>query len=223
MIMEEKLEKQSKNDEILAENDKNSVADNKKTNNDIVQDNELPDEKSLKFKNTTKLNEQAITAFQIFAMKKYTWTIASLISIVFGGLGLGLCFVNAYVGVAVLIAGILGGVIFFPYLSREQIKKQNALIKKKKKYVNVFEFFDEKLVVTNVDGENDIYQIYDYKGLAQVVLFAEYIAIYINKNQSYLLDKKGMNKGTIDEVLALLKSQNIPFKDKTTLGEVKKK
>lgn len=223
MIMEEKLEEQSKNDKILAENDKNSVAGNAKTENEVESSEELPDEKDLKFKNTTKLNEQAITAFQIFAMKKYTWTIASLISIVFGGLGLGLCFVNAYIGVAVLIAGILGGVIFFPYLSREQIKKQNALIFEGKKYVNVFEFFDEKLVVTNVDGENDIYQIYDYKGLAQVVLFAEYIAIYINKNQSYLLDKKGMNKGTIDEVLALLKSQNIPFKDKTTLGEVKKK
>ena len=213
MIMEESLEKQSKNDEILAENDKNSVIDNTKSENEVESieelpdekdlkfKNELPDEKDLKFKNTTKLNEQAITAFQIFAMKKYTWTIASLISIVFGGLGLGLCFVNAYIGVAVLIAGILGGVIFFPYLSREQIKKQNALIFEGKKYVNVFEFFDEKLVVTNVDGENDIYQIYDYKGLVQVVLFAEYIAIYINKNQSYLLDKKGMNKGTIDEVL----------------------
>lgn len=221
--MEEKLEEQSKNDKILAENDKNSVAGNAKSENEVESSEELPDEKDLKFKNTTKLNEQAITAFQIFAMKKYTWTIASLISIVFGGLGLGLCFVNAYIGVAVLIAGILGGVIFFPYLSREQIKKQNALIFEGKKYINVFEFFDEKLVVTNVDGENDIYQIYDYKGLVQVVLFAEYIAIYINKNQSYLLDKKGMNKGTIDEVLALLKSQNIPFKDKTTLGEVKKK
>ena len=185
---------------------------------------ELPSAKELLYKNTTKLSEQAITSFQIFAMKKTTWLIATLITVVFGGLGIGLCFVNTYIGVAVLIAGILGGVIFFPYLVRSQIKKQNELIFQGGINVNEFEFYENQLIVTNIDknSESDIFQSYLYKDLNKIIEFADYVAIYINKNQSYLLDKRGMNKGTISEVLSLLKQNNIQYIDKQALGENKK-
>ena len=157
-------------------------------------------------------------------MKKITWLIATLITVVFGGLGIGLCFVNTYIGVAVLIAGILGGVIFFPYLVRSQIKKQNELIFQGGINVNEFEFYENQLIVTNIDknSESDIFQSYLYKDLNKIIEFADYVAIYINKNQSYLLDKRGMNKGTISEVLSLLKQNNIQYIDKQALGENKK-
>ena len=185
---------------------------------------ELPSAKELLYKNTTKLSEQAITSFQIFAMKKITWLIATLITVVFGGIGIGLCFVNTYIGVAVLIAGILGGVIFFPYLVRSQLKKQNELIFQGGINVNEFEFYENQLIVTNIDknSESDIFQSYLYKDLNKIIEFADYVAIYINKNQSYLLDKRGMNKGTISEVLSLLKQNNIQYIDKQALGENKK-
>ncbi len=190
----------------------------------IIENPELPSAKELLYKNTTKLSEQAITSFQIFAMKKITWLIATLITVVFGGLGIGLCFVNTYIGVAVLIAGILGGVIFFPYLVRSQIKKQNELIFQGGINVNEFEFYENQLIVTNIDknSESDIFQSYLYKDLNKIIEFADYVAIYINKNQSYLLDKRGMNKGTISEVLSLLKQNNIQYIDKQALGENKK-
>lgn len=181
-------------------------------------------EKELIFKNTTTLNESDITTFQLFALKKHTIFISAMITIVLVGLGVGLCFVNTYVGVAILIAGIVGGIIFFPYLSKEQIKRQNAVLFNGGKYVNVFDFYDDKMKVTNVDEERDedYFQTFEYSTLYQVVDYQEFLFIYVNKNQSFLLLKTGMNKGTIAELIEFLKNKKIKYVDKKSLGEMKK-
>lgn len=178
------------------------------------------------YMNTTKLKEEDITAFQTFAMKKYSLFIAIAITVVFGGLGIGLCFVNTYVGVAILLAGIIGGLFFFPYLSKNQIKTQNATIFDGKDYSNTFEFYSDHLKVTNIDGaqpEKKISQEFSYNELYKLVTFKNYVCLYINKNQSFLLSYTGMKKGTIAELIDFLKAKNIKSQDKTSLGEMKKK
>lgn len=183
-------------------------------------------DENILFLNTTKLKEEDITAFQTFAMKKYSLFIAIAITVVFGGLGIGLCFVNTYVGVAILLAGIIGGLFFFPYLSKNQIKTQNTAIFDGKDYTNTFEFYEDHLKVTNIDGaepEKEISQEFSYDELYKLVTFKNYVCLYINKNQSFLLSYTGMKKGTIAELIDFLKAKNIKFQDKTSLGEMKKK
>lgn len=178
------------------------------------------------FMNTSKLKEEDITAFQTFAMKKYSIFIAITIAVVFGGLGVGLCFVNTYIGIAILLAGIIGGLFFFPYLSRNQIKTQNSAIFDGKDYANSFEFYSDHFRVINIDNsasEKEISQEFLYSELYKLVDYKQYIFIYINKNQSFLLNKTGMKKGTVAELIDFLKEKNIKFQDKTNLGEMKKK
>lgn len=182
------------------------------------------EEKDIILKNTTSLNESDITSFQLFAQKKHTFIVATIITLVLVGLGVGLCFVNAYVGGAIIIAGIVGGIIFFPYLSKEQIKRQNAVLFNGGKYVNVFEFYDDHLKVTNVDEDRDedYFQTFEYSTLYQFVEYQEFLFIYTSKNQCFLVLKTGMNKGTIAELIEFLKNKNIKYVDKKSLGEMKK-
>lgn len=182
------------------------------------------EEKELLFKNTTTLNENDITNLQLFAIKKHTIIIATIITLLLCGLGIGLCFVNAYIGAAIIIAGIVGGVIFFPYISREQIKRQNAMIFTENKYVNVFDFYEDILKVTNIDdkSEENIFQTFEYGGIYKVIDYKEFVVLYVNKKQSFILLKTCMNKGTIDGLLNFLKNKKIKIIDKKSLGEVKK-
>ena len=184
----------------------------------------MEEEKEIILKNTTTLNEKDISSFQLFAIKRHTIFVSILISVILVGIGIGLCFVNTYVGAAVIIAGIVGGVIFFPYLSKEQIKRQNAVLFSGDKYVNVFNFYDNLLKVTNIDEDRDedLYQTFDYTSLYKVVDYQEFIFIYTSKNQSFLLLNIGMNKGTIADLIDFLKNKNIKYIYKKSLGEMKK-
>ncbi len=183
------------------------------------------EDKDLFFKNITTLNESDITSFQLFALKRHTIIVATIITILLCGLGAGLCFVNTYVGSAIIIAGIVGGVFFFPYLSREQIKKQNAVLFSGGKYVNEFDFYENHMKVTNIDEEReeDYYQTFEYQNIYKLVDFQDFIFIYVSKNQSFLILKTEMNKGTITELIDFLKNKNIKYVDKKSLGEIKKK
>ena len=194
-------------------------------------------DENILFLNKTKLKEEDITAFQTFAVKKHSLFIAIAITVVFGGLGIGLCFVNTYIGVAILLAGIIGGLFFFPYLSKNQIKTQNAAIFGGKDYANTFEFYSDHLKVINIDeaepekeinaddaqSRKEISQEFSYDELYKLVTFKNYVCLYINKNQSFLLSYIGMKKGTIAELIDFLKAKNLAFQDKTALGEMKKK
>ena len=80
--------------------------------------NPIKENKDLLFYNTTKLTEEEITAFQTFAMKKDNLWASIFISLLSVGLGVGLIFVNTYVGVAIIIAGLLGGLVLFPYITK---------------------------------------------------------------------------------------------------------
>ena len=92
------------------------------------------------------------------------------------------------------------------------------------KYVNVFEFYDDHLKVTNVDEDRDedYFQTFEYSTLYQFVEYQEFLFIYTSKNQCFLVLKTGMNKGTIAELIEFLKNKNIKYVDKKSLGEMKK-
>lgn len=85
---------------------------------------EISKEKQIKFKNTSKMNEDEIAVFQNYALKK-TIILSSALLIGFCVLiGVGLCFIELYLGVAIIIAGVLGGGVLMPFLMKDSVKKQ---------------------------------------------------------------------------------------------------
>ena len=167
--------------------------------------NPIKENKDLLFYNTTKLTEEEITAFQTFAMKKDNLWASIFISLLSVGLGVGLIFVNTYVGVAIIIAGLLGGLVLFPYITKEQLKRQNLEMFEDGKYINTFEFYEDYLKVTNIDGnkteENSISQEFKYDELYKFTLYKQYLFIFENKFQGFILAQTCMTIGIIGDLV----------------------
>lgn len=103
----------------------------------------------LLFKNVSKMNEEEISAFQSFALKK-TIILSSLALILFfSAIGAGLLFVDTFLGIAVIVCGVLGGGVLMPFLTKDSVKKQNRLVFGDKKYLNNFEFYSDYLFTTS--------------------------------------------------------------------------
>ncbi len=185
---------------------------------------EILKEKQIKFKNTSKMNEDEIAVFQNYALKK-TIILSSALLICFCVLiGVGLCFIELYLGVAIIIAGVLGGGVLMPFLMKDSVKKQNKLVFGDRKYLNHFEFFQDYFMVTSeatTSKESNDYSVNAeekllYSDLFQVVVYKTYIFLYINKAQSFVLNQKGMTLGTAGELILFLKDKGLKIIDKSS-------
>lgn len=185
---------------------------------------EISKEKQIKFKNTSKMNEDEIAVFQNYALKK-TIILSSALLIGFCVLiGVGLCFIELYLGVAIIIAGVLGGGVLMPFLMKDSVKKQNKLVFGDRKYLNHFEFFKDYFMVTSeatTSKESNDYSVNAeekllYSDLFQVVVYKTYIFLYINKAQSFVLNQKGMTLGTAGELILFLKDKGLKIIDKSS-------
>lgn len=181
-------------------------------------------ENQMLFKNVSKMNEDEIVVFQNYALKK-TIILSSALLIGFCALiGVGICFAQLYLGVAVIIAGALGGGVLMPFLMKDSVKKQNKLIFGEKKYLNHFEFYNDYLMVTSESTtskeSNDYQKVAEekvlYSDLFQVVLYKTYMFIYINKSQSFVLNQRGMTLGTVGELVPFLKEKGLKIVDKSS-------
>ena len=166
------------------------------------------------FKNTSRMDEKEIQEFQSFALKKTMTLYSVIIALVCLGAGIGLYFVSSYLGIAVAVIGLLGAFVLFPYVIKESIKKQNSDVFANKKFLNTFEFFKNDMLVTSEQAdvesskfERNAEEKVNYKDLYKVVVYFPYVFIYINESQSFILNQKGMTKGTVEELLKFL-SQN---------------
>lgn len=178
------------------------------------------------FKNTSKLTEEDITFFQNIIMKKKILFYSLFVVLFCAGLGVGLLFVHTFLGVAIMVCGFVGGGFLLPYLLKDGMKKQNELYFKDKKYLNHFEFYEEYFKVTSEvstkeskeyksEGSESLY----YQDIYKVVEYKSNVFIYLNKKESYILDKKGMEKGVVSDLIELFKNQNIKIVDKKSVSE----
>lgn len=172
-------------------------------------------EEKLLFKNTSKMGKEEMEVFQNFAIKK-TAILASLTI-----LSLCLCaavgfyFVSLYLSIAIAVAGIIG-VFIMPVVIKKTVNNQNAHILQNKKYLNSFEFFEDKIKITNeVSDENsNVYQrkaqdTLIYSDIHHVIVYGIYFYIFLNKYQSLILDQRGMTKGVFADLMEFFKSKNI--------------
>lgn len=188
------------------------------------------------FKNTSKMDDEEIALFQNFALKKSTMISSLIFTLCFVGVGIGLCFIDLTMGITLIVCGAVGGVVLLPYLTKESIKKQNKITLGDKKYLNTFEFMDDCVNVesqaTTTKETNDYQPVATqkifYRDIFKLVLYKEHLFLYINARQSFILNFKGMTKGTVGELVQLLKEKGIKVIDKSyvqtpSIGEGKKK
>ena len=172
----------------------------------------------LLFKNTSKMDEEEITLFQNYALKKMTIIASVAFTLFFVILGIGLSFVILPMGIILIVCGCIGGLIFMPYLLKENIKKQNIQNLGDKKYLNTFEFYENSLeVTTEATSSKQANQSINYGDLYQLVVYKMHLFIFINPGQSFILSFKGMTKGTYQDVIDLLKSKNVKVIDKSNV------
>ncbi len=181
-------------------------------------------EEKVLYRNTSRMNDEEISVFQNFALKKTTIVSSIVFSLIFVGLGVGLCFADLTIGITLIVCGILGGVVLLPYLMKESVKKQNKVILGDKKYLNTFEFYEDYIFVSSKATPNKESNDYEdiasqklyYHEIFKVVVYKTYLFIYINKRQSFILSFRGMTKGTIGEVIEYLKGKAIKTIDKSS-------
>ena len=177
-------------------------------------------EEKLLFKNTSKLGKEELDVFQNFAVKKTSLLTSLILFAICAGAGVGLFFVQMYLGIAFMIAGLLGAFIM-PYVISVSVKKQNQAVFQNKKYLNHFEFFEDVIVITSDVAENDSNEYEEkvkenlaYEDIHHVVVYGIYIFIFINKYQSLILNQKGMTEGVSADLLEFFKAKGIDVKYK---------
>lgn len=183
------------------------------------------EEKNAIFKNTSKMDDEEISLFQNFVLKKTTFISSLVFSIIFIGGGVGMCFVDLTIGLALAICGVIGGIILLPYLMKESLKKQNKITLGDRKYLNTFEFCQDYIFITSQATSsptaNDYQEIASqkvfYKDLFKFVAYKEHLFIFINQKQSFIFDYRGMTKGTAGEVVEFLKAKGVKFVDKSSV------
>ena len=175
-----------------------------------------------KFKNTSKMDSDEITVFQNAVMKKTIFLTSVVFFLIFAGIGTGLAFWNLTSGIITGVCGIIGGFILLPYLMKENQKKQNASVLGDKTYLNTYEFFEDSFVISTQASKPDSKEYEDiasqklyYQDIYKVMIYREHLFIFINPRQSFILNFKGMTKGTAGEVIELFKAKNIKIQDKS--------
>lgn len=181
----------------------------------------------LLYKNTSKMDEDEITLFQNYAMKKTTIISSATFTLFFVLLGIGLSFVILPMGIILIVCGCIGGLIFMPYLLKDSVKKQNTQNLGDRKYLNTFEFYENSVLVTTEatsSKETNDYkpianQTINYNELYQLVVYKAHLFLFISPGQSFILSFKGMTKGTYQDVIDLIKSKGVKIIDKTNVAD----
>ena len=168
------------------------------------------------FKNTSKMDAKEITVFQTYAMKKTFLWVSIVFALIFIGVGVGVSFIDLTFGIIAIACGLLGGFALLPYLMKENIKKQNEQNLDGKKYLNTYEFFEDKVVVSSESAlpntneyKLDASQEIEYKDFYQAVCLKEYMFLFLSESQSFVVDYKGMTKGVIADLIEFLKTKEI--------------
>lgn len=170
------------------------------------------------FKNTSKINEEELTKYQLKLLKKTIILFAAVVILISLGAGIPiLIFVNEFVGGAIIVLGALGGAVLLPYLLKDSVKKQNAKVLGDRKYLNTFEFYEDKMIIINSATDN--FADNTYKEIARaeipnaniyrILLDNIYIFIYLDKKQSLFLDQRGMTKGMAGELAEFLQNKGV--------------
>ena len=177
-------------------------------------------EEKVLFKNTTKLNENDVINFQKDSIKKISFIYGLVIFLICLGAGVGLYFVNSFLGIAMIVLGAVGGFAIFPYSTKTYSTRSNAENFYGIKSTNYYEFYQDEFIVKGeiADLESQkkkdlAEEKYKYEDVVKVSVIKNYICIFISKSQSFVLDKRGMTKGVCADLISFFKEKQIKVKE----------
>ena len=179
----------------------------------------------VKFKNTSRMNGEEVGIFQGYAMKKTICLMSIFFTLIFGGIGVGLAFWDLTAGIICVACGLVGGVFLLPYLIKENQKKVTMQALGDRKYLNAFSFYDDCFITiceaTQNLASNDYQEMgsqkIDYSSIFKTVIYKDRLFIFIDPQQSFILNFDGMTVGTIADLVEFLKSKDIKIVDNSSI------
>ncbi len=180
------------------------------------------EEEKILYKNSSKMDDEEIIIFQNYALKKTLFISSIVFTLIFIAVGIGTSFFDLTMGIVFIVCGLLGGFVLLPYLIKENVKKQNKTSLGDKRYLNTFEFYEDYIFVeskASAKDKNEFQQVATqkvlYKDVFKIVVYREFLFIFLNARQSLILNFKGMTFGTAGEMIEFLKTKSIKFVDKS--------
>lgn len=174
------------------------------------------------FKNVSAMGEKESKALIKVSSKKSVITFGlffPLLFVIFGVVFILLKDIDF--AIIMFVAGAVFAILF-PLLFLLSAKQANKQIIGGRRLLNTFEFKEDILVISTEDlgagitsGTSNLL----YKDILKCVLTNEYIFLFINARQSFILDVNGMVQGDTEGLIEFLKTKLQKFEDKRKLAK----
>jgi len=163
------------------------------------------------------LNESVQTLEAQYQLNKALLKSKSLIFIIFDALIVLLAIVSIFGGDYFMVFFLLIIAVLFPFfpflLSKTLVKKvykTNKIMQNNP--VNKFSFYEDYLEVETVSENFQGKSKVNYNTLYKSLCNDNYIFIFINKQQAFMVDKSAFIKGSAEEMIDFLRKKNIKIK-----------
>lgn len=176
-------------------------------------------EEKLLFKNVSGVGEKEAKVMMKHALVKPMILSTVVCPLCFIVLGVLWVLIDQLSTAIWMFAFAVAFAVVFPIIIIIASKKQNKKVIDGRRLLNTYEFYDSHLYImtqTLVVGEtitNGTSNVF-YEKLFKVLVADDYIFIYANPQQCFLLDQKGMVEGEAEALINFLKSKIVKFKDK---------
>ncbi len=169
------------------------------------------------FKNVSAMGEKETKALINITGKKAMIIFSLVFPLICIALGVAFIFLNDLeMAIFMFVCAVIFAALF-PLLFLWSAKQANKQVINGKRLLNTFEFKEDILTITTenltdgiVTGTSNLY----YKDLFKCLLTNDYIFLFINARQSFILDVNGMVQGDSESLIEFLKSKLTKFEDK---------
>ncbi len=167
-------------------------------------------EENLIASNVTGLDKKGLSRlhkYQFFRQNIFSFIVFPVLIVIFGAI-LAWVFDDLIWGIALMALGALFG-IFYPLTLKILLNRNpnNKLIKAGR-LANRYDFFEDYLLVQTklLDSEQPIgmSKVF-YRDITKVLIDNDYLFVFINKVQCFVIGVNGMLDGTIADIKILLK------------------
>ncbi len=175
------------------------------------------------FKNVSAMGEKEAKALIKVTGKRAMIIFSLVFPLIFIALGVTFILLDDLDFALWMFAFAIAFVIVFPLLFLFSAKQANKQVIGGKRLLNTFEFKEDILSIATenlqdgnslVSGTSNLY----YKDLFKCLVTNEYIFLFINQRQSFILDVNGMVQGEANDLIEFLKTKMVKFQDKRKLA-----
>lgn len=176
-------------------------------------------EEKLLFKNVSAMGEKETKALIKTALVKPIILSSIVCPLCFVVLGVLWLLINQLSTAIWMFSFAAAFAVVFPVTIFVVTQRKNRKVIDGRRLLNTYEFYDGYMFImtqTLIEGEsitNGTSNIF-YNKLNRVQVTDDYIFIFINSQQCFILDQKGMLEGELEKLITFLKGKVARFKDR---------